>query len=114
MIDFDGLTLGPAIMLLGEPFTFYPSKSQPLAGPVPVTAVFSSAPIDVELQDGGVFSDQQTTAGIQYSTWSSVPVRGDRIKRNKTGIIYWIADVDDDGQGGASLSLSLTNPENDL
>lgn len=114
-IDFDGLVLAPAMATFARWITVYPVKSQPLA-PIAYVArgVFSSSQLDIEMQDGAVFSDQQTTLGIRKSEFAVLPIRGDRLVMNDTGDTYWVSDSDEDGQGGIVLQLRKTNPAGDV
>ncbi|UGY13744.1 hypothetical protein HAP48_0035010 [Bradyrhizobium septentrionale] len=112
-IDFDNLVLGPTVGTFGVPFVWYPSKSRPGNAPVPVSGVYSSAALNVEMADGQVFSDQQTTMGIRLSDWPWQPVRGDRFLHQASGIMYWQSDISLDGQGGATLQLRATEPAGD-
>jgi hypothetical protein len=109
MIDFDRLCLVPAQQTFGKPCVLTPLKSQP-DNPVPyvMRGIFTSRAYDVAMQDGSIFSDQQTTLGIRLAEFDVVPARGDTILLN--GINYWILDIDYDGQGGGLLSLRLTPP----
>ena len=80
-------------------------------------ACYSSAPIDVQMQDETIFSDQQTSLGIRFRDFPvKPPDRGDLVEIIDTmhphlGRKYWIGDVDEDGQGGGTLLLRKYNPE---
>ncbi len=117
MIDFDSLVLGPSMEAFAITGVVYPVKSRPGVGPFTVRGVFSSAPLTVEMQDGTVFDDQQTTFGIRQSELGSnkMPVNGDRLKITETahpayGREFWFSDADSDGQGGQVFQLRAREP----
>ena len=110
MIDFDALVLHPAIALMGEGVVIYPEVSRPGIGPFNAVGVYSSQPITVEMQDGQIFSDQQTRLGVRVKDFKHMPGRGDRIKIVRTGERFWIGDIEFDGQGGAAFPLHHTEP----
>jgi len=113
MIDWDALVLTPLIQTLSLEVTVYPEISRPGDLPYRNRGVFSSQPLTVEMQDGTVFSDQQTTLGVRIGDFKHLPTRGDRIKINEgpaTGHQYWVGDTSTDGQGGATITLRLTEP----
>jgi hypothetical protein len=109
MIDFDRLCLVPAEQTFGKPIVVTPIKSQP-DNPAPYAArgIFSSQPLDVPMQDGSIFSDQQTSLGIRLAEYPIPPVRGDLVEYN--GTTYWVLDTDEDGQGDCKLQLRKNPP----
>src|SRR5262245_40188297 len=117
MIDFDAIVLNPCenIFAIRAKFTYTATK--PEAAPVIVRGIYSSAPIDVIMQDETIFSDQQTSLGIRLRDFPNgiVPDRGDEVEMVEPthpsfGMKYWIGDSDLDGQGGAMLMLRVREP----
>ncbi|MBR1002701.1 hypothetical protein ABIF65_005975 [Bradyrhizobium japonicum] len=112
-MDFSTLVLLPGMTTFAISVTVRPEVSQPGAADYAARGVFSSAPTDVQMQDGTVFSDQQTTLGIRMVEWAVLPVNGDRITINEgvaAGTTFWVADSSGDGQGGMTLTLRKTDP----
>ena len=107
-VDFSALVLLPGMNTFAIPVTVRPTVSQPGAPDYAARGVFSSAPTDVQMEDGGVFSDQQTTLGIRLAEFAVVPVNGDRIVIGP--VVYWFADSSLDGQGGMLITLRKTEP----
>jgi hypothetical protein len=116
MIDFDALVLNKCENIFSIVCQFTFAVTDPLAQPLVCRGVFSSNPIDVQMQDETIFGDQQTSLGIRLGDFPGVtPHRGDLVEIIDTrhpafGNKYWIGDVDLDGQGGASLLLRTQNP----
>jgi hypothetical protein len=116
MIDFDALVLGPASDIFQIRVTFYPTVSQPGAPAFDTFAVYSSAPVDVIMQNEAIYSDQQTSMGIRLRDFAAYPEEGDHVtvtdeRHPAFGKQFWIGDLDEDGQGGGTLLLRLKNPE---
>ncbi|MEY9364791.1 hypothetical protein ABH994_007512 [Bradyrhizobium yuanmingense] len=112
-MDFSTLVLLPGMATFAISVTVRPEVSQPGAADYAARGVFSSGPTDVQMQDGTVFSDQQTTLGIRLREWSVAPVNGDRITPTEgeaAGTTFWVADTSVDGQGGMTLTLRKTDP----
>lgn len=113
MIDFDALVLNPLEGVFSLRVRFYPEATRPGTGPYNGRGVFSSGPVDVAMEDGQIFSDQQTTLGIRNADFTNMPGRGDIVhilEGPNTGKRYWIGDVDADGQGGSTLLLRTEQP----
>ena len=112
-IDFSTLVLLPGMTTFAISVTVRPEVSQPGAPDYAARGVFSSGPTDVQMQDGTIFSDQQTTLGIRLREWSVPPVNGDRITPTEgeaAGTTFWVADSSLDGQGGMTITLRKTDP----
>ena len=104
MIDFSQLVLVPNMTTFGRAVRIDPVKSQPGALPYAARGIFSSRDVDVVLDDGAVISSQETTLGIRMMEFPTMPVRGDIVTLDD-GTVYWIAEVNLDGQGGAKFIL---------
>jgi hypothetical protein len=116
VVDFDRLVLGPASDIFSIKCRFTPLVSQPGAPAFDLRGVYSSTPVDVQMQDETIFSDQQTSLGIRMRDFPvAVPDRGDLVEIIDTmhpavGSKFWIGDVDLDGQGGGMLMLRTQHP----
>lgn len=115
MIDFDALVLKPAGDVFSIAVTYEPLVSQPGAPAFPVRGVYSSTALDVELQDGAIFSDQQTSLGVRLADFAAYPDEGDLVTMMEPshptfGRQYWVGDLDEDGQGGGMLMLRYKEP----
>jgi hypothetical protein len=64
MIDFDALVLDKTVDVFGITVKFTFEVSAPGTEQV-ARGVYSSEPIDVQMQDETIFSDQQTSLGIR-------------------------------------------------
>ena len=104
----------------------FPRKSQPATVstdypngvPYEARAIYSSKPLDIPTQEGGVFSDQATVIDINTLDFEVLPVQGDRVQilpgqiAGVGGDLLWfISDVDEDGQGGVMLAIQKSAPE---
>ena len=115
MIDFDALVLKPASLIFQIRIAYDPTVSQPGAPPFLTNGVYSSAPIDVVMQNEAIYSDQQTSLGIRLADFAAYPEEGDHLtivdeRHPAYGKQFWIGDLDEDGQGGGTLLLRLKNP----
>ncbi|WP_166304290.1 head-tail joining protein [Bradyrhizobium sp. 2S1] len=118
-MDFSSLVLAPGMNAFARVCTFYPRVSQastvsadnPNGAPYVGRGVYSSRPVDVQMQDGTIFSDQETSLGIRLAEFPVAPEIGDRIKVDGIDGLYWVGDVDTDGQGGATILLRNTAPQ---
>jgi hypothetical protein len=109
VIDFDALVLDKTVDVFGIAVKFTFEVSAPGTQQV-ARGVYSSTPVDVQMQDETIFSDQQTSLGIRIRDFLVPPDRGDAVEIIDTrhpayGQKYWIGDSDLDGQGGATLLL---------
>jgi hypothetical protein len=115
MIDFDALVLKPAGDIFQIAVVYTPTVSQPGVLPFATFGVYSSAPVDVILQDETIYSDQQTKLDIRLRDFAAYPEEGDHVtitdrRHPAYGKQFWIGDLDEDGQGGGTLLLRLKNP----
>ena len=115
MIDFDALVLKPAGDIFQIMVSYTPTVSQPGAPSFATHGVYSSTDMDVEMQDGAIFSDQQTKLGIRLRDFAAPPDEGDYVtitdmRHPAYGKQFWVGDLDEDGQGGGSLLLRLKEP----
>ena len=115
MIDFDKFVDNPAVGVFAINVTYSPLVSQPGVPAFAARGVFSSTDLDVELQDGAIYSDQQTNLGIRLAEFASKPTEGDEVtitdpRHPANGRQFWIGDLDEDGQGGGRLLLREKDP----
>ncbi|HEV8503713.1 MAG TPA: hypothetical protein VGR63_19230 [Casimicrobiaceae bacterium] len=117
MVDFDRLVLSPASDIFSIKCRFTPLVSSPGDPAFDLRGVYSSGPVDVQMQDETIFSDQQTSLGVRFRDFPvRPPERGDLVEitdamHPHVGRKFWIGDVDEDGQGGGLLLLRTYNPE---
>ena len=114
-IDLERLVLAPASKIFQIKMRFTPYVSQPGQPAFDLHGVYSSSPIDVQMQNETIFSDQQTSLGVRARDFVVVPDRGDLVENIEEvhrdfGKKFWIGDVDEDGQGGLMLMLRKHNP----
>jgi len=114
LIDFDALVLNKTVDIFSIACRFTFTVSAPGTEQV-ARGVYSSNPIDVQMQDETIFSDQQTSLGIRVRDFLIPPDRGDAVeiidvRHPAFGQKYWIGDSDLDGQGGATLLLRQQAP----
>jgi hypothetical protein len=115
MIDFDALVLKPAGDIFQIVVTYTPTASQPGAPAFVTNGVYSSTALDVEMQDGTIFSDQQTKLDIRLADFAEYPTEGDFVtitdpRHPANGRQFWIGTMHQDGQGGGELLLRYKEP----
>lgn len=109
-IDFGALVLAPNFDVFGVDLEVTLSKSRPGDPPYYGVGIFSSKPVNIAMQDGSVFSDQETTIDLKIDQWDYLPERSDRVKVIDSDVAYWVADASVDGQGAVRLTVHLTEP----
>lgn len=87
----------------GRAITVRPINSQFGAAPYEARAVYSEAPVDIQVSESQILSSASKTLGIRLSDFPIPPIPGDRVVMDD--VVYAIEDVDGDGQGGASWTL---------
>jgi hypothetical protein len=115
MIDFDALVLKPASVIFQIRISVTPVATQPGLPAYEGSGVYNKRDLDVEMQDGTIFSDHEVSLGIRLWDFDVPPDQGDLITIIDTrhpayGQQYWVADSDQDGQGGALLMLRVKEP----
>lgn len=120
MIDVGALCLGPSMATFARPITVTPVASDPGAPAyVGAEGIWDSRPVDIETEAGGLLSGQTHTLGIQAAAFVArgfpVPAQFDLVEIDaymslpRIGVCE-ISDVDDDGQGGLTLTLKILSP----
>ena len=116
MIDFDALVLKPASAIFEIKISVTPLVTQPGVPVYFAAGVYNKRDLDVEMQDGTIFSDHQVSLGIRLRDFpDGPPDQGDLItivdiRHPAFGQQYWVGDSDEDGQGGAMLLLRTKEP----
>ncbi|MCA1452844.1 hypothetical protein I6F35_06365 [Bradyrhizobium sp. BRP22] len=115
MIDFDALVLKPASVIFEIKVLVTPLATQPGVAAYDATGVYNKRDLDVEMQDGTIFSDHEVSLGIRLRDFTIPPDQGDLIeiidiRHPAFGEKYWVGDSDEDGQGGATLLLRTKEP----
>jgi hypothetical protein len=112
-VNFSDTALRAGMMAFARPITIIPVVSQPGAAPYRVRAILTSRQSDFQLENGSIFSDQETTFGIRRAEIAVEPLcndqvyvdaadwRNDQIEQGT----YRISDTDLDRQGGIVLTI---------
>ena len=88
-VDFSTLVYMPNFDMFARPITVIPLASQPGMPAYGARGIFDTRPIDVQAQDGSIFSDQQTILDVRDVEFGgNVPEQLDQI------------DIPDDPGGG--------------
>ena len=104
------LLQSPVFDFYAVPVTFTPLRSQPGQPAYQGRGIFNTGPVDVPLEDGSVFSDQQTILDVRDSEFGTVPMQGDRITIPLDCNGAPLGDfevVDADKNGGGQTTLTL-------
>jgi hypothetical protein len=107
-VDFDTLVLKPAMDVFSKSMTVKPIASQPFAPVYTARGVWSKRPVDIATEGGGILSSEERKIGVRLSEFTVPIVPLDQVWFG--GEWYWVDDVDEDGQGGASLTLKAVDP----
>jgi hypothetical protein len=115
MIDFDQLVLKKSGDIFSIAVQFTLVATAPGVPSVLARGVYSSTPVDVQMENETIFSDQQTSLGIRLRDFIIPPGPGDiceivDLSHPHVGKKFWIGDLDEDGQGGAMLLLRTEPP----
>jgi hypothetical protein len=83
----------------GQDVTYTPA----VGSPVTIQGIFDHAYQDVQLQHGPGVSSVRPVLGIRLADLAARPAKGDTATIGAT--IYRVIDIEEDGQGGATLRL---------
>src|SRR4051812_22433937 len=100
MIDFDALVLKPASVIFEIKISVTPLVTQPGEPAYDATGVYNKRDLDVEMQDGTIFSDHEVSLGIRLWDFVKPPDQGDLItitdiRHPAFGQQYWVGDMDE-------------------
>lgn len=112
MIDFAALTLGPTLAAFGRPVTVLADGSRPAFD---ATGVWAVRAADITVLDGANLNTTVITLGVRISDWARPPTQFMALRVPAAGGLpdegtFWVDDVDNDGQGGAKLTLKRGRP----
>ena len=97
--------------MYARPITIDPLASQPGVPAYVARGIYTTTPIDVVTEDGGIFSDQKTIVDIREEEFTVLPVQLDRIfipaDVNGGPELGWFEVVDADTNGGGETTLAL-------
>ena len=79
-VDFSTLVYLPNFDMFARPITVTPLASQPGMPSYSARGIYDTRPIDVQAQDGSIFSDQQTIIDVLDAEFSVVPEQLDQIQ----------------------------------
>jgi hypothetical protein len=101
-IDWDRMVLGPTVKVFGETVTFTPAGGQA----VDVQLVYDEGNKDISLAGGSSLNSSNPIVSGQLSAFPVEPEQGDTVLIVRTGDLFVIADVNEDGKGSVTLSLN--------
>jgi len=110
-VNFSKLVLLPNYATFARPVTIDPVASQPGVPAYPARGIFNTDDVDVEGEDGEIYSDQQTVLDVLEAEFAVVPQQLDRIfipadaEAGPELGWYEIMDADTDGGGETTLVL---------
>lgn len=114
-VNFSTLLYGPCQDMYSVPVTFTPVASQPGAPAYSARGIYTTDPIDVEMEDESVFSDQRTILDIRDAEFAVLPQQRDlvNIPLDCNGAPlgdFEILDADSNGGGETTLTLRRIVP----
>ncbi|MRI57414.1 hypothetical protein D8770_26280 [Methylobacterium sp. DB1607] len=112
MIDFAALTLGPNMAAFGRPVTVLADGGRPAFD---TTGVWAIRAADIKFVDDSSLNTTVITLGVRISDWARPPKQLMALRVPAAGGLpdegtLYIDDVDNDGQGGAKLTLKRGRP----
>jgi hypothetical protein len=78
-VNFSTMVLSPAFDVFARPVTFYPYVSQPAGASFLGRGYYWSGPVDIQTEDGAIYSDQKTALDIRDVEFAELPQQGDRL-----------------------------------
>jgi hypothetical protein len=92
------------------PCTFLPLKSDPGQAAYASRGIYGTRPNDIVMEDGSIFSEQQSILDIRESEFGKLPVQGDHVTipvdMNGAPLgTYEILDADTNGGGETTLVI---------
>jgi hypothetical protein len=102
MIDWDKMVLAPTVSVFGEPVYYMPAEGDPFT----VTGVYDEGNRDLHLGGGTGFNSSNPIVGVRVAEFPAYPLQGDLLRIVRTGDVFEVKDINDDGKGGLTLSLN--------
>lgn len=100
-LNFSTLVYLPNYDTFARPVTITPLASQPGVPAYSARGIYGTRPVDVQGQDGSIFSDQQTILDIREAEFAVLPVQLDRV---------FIPDDADGGPSPGTFEIMDTEP----
>lgn len=104
MIDWDAVVTGPCVAVFGETVTFTPVGGPP----VDIQLVYDEGNKDIQLAGGSPLNSSNPIVSGQLSAFPVEPAQGDSVLIQRTGDVFVVGDVNEDGKGSVTLSLNYT------
>jgi hypothetical protein len=110
MVNFSTMVKLPCQDMFAVPITVTPLVSQPGGAAYPARGIFNTGSTDVVMEDGSMYSDQQTILDVRDAEFGVVPIQGDliNIPQDCNGAPLGDFEVTDrfaDGGGQTTLTL---------
>ena len=109
-VNFSLLAYEPGFNLFARPITFYPYASQPGAAGFQARGIWHTDALNVQMEDGSLFSDQLTNMDILESEFTMLSQQNDRIYIGPDGAVpaegeFEITSTSSNGGGEMNLIL---------
>jgi hypothetical protein len=78
-INYSTLIYTPVFEMFSRTVTFFPYVSQPGGEPYPGRGIFDTRLLNIQSEDGTVFTDQETILDILEVEFDTLPQQGDHI-----------------------------------
>jgi hypothetical protein len=105
-IDWDRMVLGPTVQVFGEKVWFTPVGGQTKD----LWLVYDEGNKDIPLAGGTSLNSSNPIVSGQVSAFPVEPAQGDQIMIDRTGDVFVVGDVNEDGKGSVTLSLNYVGP----
>lgn len=102
MIDWDKMVLAPTVGVFGEAITYMPADGEPFA----ITGVYDEGNRDLHLAGGMGMNSSNPLVGARMAEFPVAPLQGDQLLVVRTGELFDVKDVNEDGKGGVTLALN--------
>ncbi|MGO4379739.1 head-tail joining protein [Pseudoduganella sp. RAF53_2] len=109
MIDWDKMVLAPTVGVFGEEVIYMPAEGEAY----PITGVYDEGNRDLHLGGGTGFNSSNPIVGVRVAEMKAYPLQGDLLRITRTGDLFEVKDINDDGKGGLTLSLNEAEVSDD-
>ena len=110
-VNFSELVYLPNFDLFARPVTITPLASRPGVPAYSARGIFGTRPVDVQTENGAIFSDQQTILDVLEAEFTVVPQQLDRVfipgDLNAGPELGEFEVTDADTNGGGETTLAL-------